>query len=795
MTFLHFKIFLFSSNLLVNFCISLIIKPLNLIYPRMQLRLSLLFLMLYCFVSTPTFAQFNSHWFFGDGYDLDFTGTPSITATNGAVLPNDTPSAISDEDGNLLFYSDNTAVYNQNGDQMLFGDLTLLRDNSIIIPAPPSMPDRYYLIKSSGSTGMDYSVIDMTMDDGLGAVVPLEKELTFGGNGGLLLSATKGDESGYWLLVLDNAAGQSDDLNITVYSVNEDGIEEHSFFSQYYLWAGWNSELDDAAISNDCSKIAASFKGHYFALFRFDADEGLVFDPLSGSVNNNGSFVDVTELEFSPNSEILYSVSNYNTLGQYQIESWNPNTISSTANTINVNSNLISDIKLGPDNKLYIFDESNGEIDRLNAPDLIGADADLENGVITEISGNLTLFPNLINPQCGIPAAAFQVIPQNLCLGDTAFFSLSGSNVPDSLSWNFGDPNLPEAGSNSFTPFYVYPEPGVYNVSTTVYQGESIIELSSEVNVFAYPEAELPEDLVLCSGETIEVSGGEALSYSWSTNENTESIVISSGGEYILTLANQACTDSDTLIVTLLNSDPVSLPESLTLCDEPSTVLETPDYFGGSWDNGSSDDLEVSNSGEYTYTVDNICNQSSATISVFFVNTPSELLPVSLSACIGDTISLSTGLEGYEHEWSASEGNASSIQFGDEGVVSVTVDYEGCPVYAATLVERIPFLDPNDLSFPNIFSPNSDAKNQSFRPYLKDDPGYPVCSHPSIETYLEVYNRWGSKVRDDACFWSGEIDTGEQASEGVYYYIMTISSTCKNKNEEIEVSGAVTLVR
>ncbi len=761
----------------------------------MQSRLSLLLFVSFLLLPIALFAQFDAQWFFGNGYQLNFNGTPTISTTNGAVSSDDSPSVVSDMDGNLLFYSDNSSVYDQNGDEMPNGNLVVLKDHSIIIPAPPSMPNRYYLIRSNASTGLDYSIIDLEANDGLGDVLPLEKEVAFGGNGGLLLSATKGDESGYWLIVLDNAAGQSDDLNFTVYSVNEDGIEEHSTFSQYYLWVGWFSELDDAAISNDCSKIAASFKGHYFALFRFDADEGIVFDPLSGSINNFGSFTDVTELAFSPNSQILYSVSDYNTLEQYQIESWNPTTIGNSANTINVNSTLISDIKLGPDNKLYIFDESNGEIDRLNAPDLIGADADLENGVITEISGNLTLFPNLINPQCGIPSPAFQIIPQTLCLGDTAFFSLNNSNAPDSLDWNFGDPNAPDAGSNLSTPFYIYSEPGVYTVNTNVYLGETIFELSTEVSVLSYPEAELPDDLVLCSGETIEVSGGEALSYAWNTNENTQSIEISSGGEYILTLSNQGCTDSDTLNVTFLNSEAVSLPESLTLCDESSTLLEAPDFFGGTWDNGSSDDLLVSSSGAYTFTVDNVCNQSAATINVFFVSTPNNLLPESLRACVGDSITLSTGLEEYNHEWSTGEDNTSSIQFGDEGVVSVTVDYEGCPVFAATLVDRVPYLDPNELSFPNIFSPNSDSKNQQFRAYLESDPQYPVCAHPSIDIQLEIYNRWGNKIFSEGCAWSGEMNNATQANEGVYYYIMDIRSSCGSKKEEIEVSGAVTLVR
>ena len=111
--------------------------------------------------------------------------------------------------------------------------LELVKNHSIIIPAPSSNPGKYYLIRSNTSTGLDYSLIDTSLNDGLGDVVAEQKEVVFGGNGGLLLSAIKADLSGYWLLVLDNENGNSNDLNITVYSVNNDGIETVSELSQF----------------------------------------------------------------------------------------------------------------------------------------------------------------------------------------------------------------------------------------------------------------------------------------------------------------------------------------------------------------------------------------------------------------------------------------------------------------------------------------------------------------------------------------------------------------------------------
>lgn len=740
------------------------------------------------------FSQFDMNWAFGNGYQLNFEGTPNVNSASLNVAPDNTPSCISDLDGSLLFYSDASLVFDQNGNEMPNGNLGLFKNHSIIIPAPSSNPGKYYLIRSNTSTGLDYSVIDMSLNDGLGDVDAEQKEVSFGGNGGLLLSAIKADLSGYWLLVLDNENGNSNDLNITVYSVNNDGIEAVSEFSQFYQWVGWYPELDDVAISNDCSLIAASFKGHYIALFRFDAEDGVVFDPINNSINNNGSFVETTELAFSPSSEILYSVSDGNNLLQYNISSWNASTISSTVTGINVNSNLISDIKLGPDLKMYIFDETNSEIDRLNAPDLMGTDADLEDAVFSEIEGNLSYFPNTVNPLCGLPLPSFQLNPQTVCLGDSAFFSFGLGASADSVQWNFGDINAPDAGSELFNPSYLYTTEGTYEVSADVWLSETLFELNSTVNVVPYPIAQLPDDFVLCEGESIEVAGGEAFSYAWSTNENTQSIIISEGGTYTLTLSNSGCLDSDTLEVLLLPVAAVNLGDDLVICDEDEVTLASPNSFGGSWNNASNEDLVVTQSGTYTYTVNNVCNQSSDQLVVTFVNTPAPQLPPSIVACVGDSIRLNTGISGSSYDWSTGE-ESSSILFGDDGSVSVTVIYQGCPVTAATFVERIPFLDPSSLSYPNVFSPNSDSKNQEFRPFLEEDPSYPVCAYPGVEIDLEIYNRWGQKLQESLCFWSGEVDSGEQAVEGVYYYIMNITSTCNTKQKSIEVNGAVTLVR
>src|SRR5690606_37545383 len=86
-------------------------------------------------------------------------------------------SSISDENGNLLFYTDGITVYNRlhvimsNGFGLL-GDPS--SSQSAIVVPKPNDPDIYYIFtvgSNQSLTGLKYSVVDMTSDGGLGQVV------------------------------------------------------------------------------------------------------------------------------------------------------------------------------------------------------------------------------------------------------------------------------------------------------------------------------------------------------------------------------------------------------------------------------------------------------------------------------------------------------------------------------------------------------------------------------------------------------------------------------------------------
>ena len=139
-------------------------------------------LVISCFLGLNLVAQNQaSNWYFGENAGLSFnldTNTVSRTL-DGQLNTREGCSSISDDTGNLLFYTDGLTVWNRNHTVMLNG-FGLNGDESstqsaIIVPKPDD-PNIYYVFtvddreRDGFTNGLNYSEIDMTLDGGLGSI-------------------------------------------------------------------------------------------------------------------------------------------------------------------------------------------------------------------------------------------------------------------------------------------------------------------------------------------------------------------------------------------------------------------------------------------------------------------------------------------------------------------------------------------------------------------------------------------------------------------------------------------------
>lgn len=389
----------------------------------MNKKLTLLvFLLLVSYASS--YAQYNlkenNVWAFGHHAGLDFnsgTATPIQSAIDynagGAVVA---CATVCDTAGHLLFYSSGDTIYNKNN-QVMDGGYGLMSmsnvgggmdvgggfsipcstmiidtvldtvqdvvdttydttyalsamgasQGSLIMPVLNN-PNQYYVfslqrlcIQDAGAGRLFYSVVDMSLNGGLGGVVPTQKAILLDSALSQQMIAIPGDNCDIWLMVHGNQNDTFKAYNITIAGINPTPV-----LSAVGNISGVLSySIGTMNISPNRRKLAASSVG-YFALGGVGA-ELYDFDPATGVVSNAVTIgTDAGYgLCFSPDNSKFYLNHVYMDLGNGIINTYLsqfdislPTTTDILNSRVDVSvdsmSNQIKDLRLGPDGKIYL---------------------------------------------------------------------------------------------------------------------------------------------------------------------------------------------------------------------------------------------------------------------------------------------------------------------------------------------------------------------------------------------------------------------------------------------------------
>ena len=120
----------------------------------------------------------NANWYFGNQAGINFNdGTaPATLLTDGAMNALAGCTSVSNDFGDLLFYTNGVTVWNKNHVPMsngnLMGDVNV--SQSVVVIPNPANVDQYFIFLNSAEnqahSGLRYSVVDMTLASGLGDV-------------------------------------------------------------------------------------------------------------------------------------------------------------------------------------------------------------------------------------------------------------------------------------------------------------------------------------------------------------------------------------------------------------------------------------------------------------------------------------------------------------------------------------------------------------------------------------------------------------------------------------------------
>ncbi|MGJ8685120.1 MAG: gliding motility-associated C-terminal domain-containing protein [Nonlabens sp.] len=425
-------------------------------------------------------------WFFGENASLDFNTAAPVTGPVGSLSTIEGCSTISDSCGNLLFYSDGSTVWDNAGNPMPNG--TGLSGNSTASQSAIIIPDlqnsNLYIIITV-YTNVKYSVVDMSLNGGLGDVVSNQKNISIAGNTQEKIAAVKnaaGD--GYWI-ILTKSNGRIESYPATngmvsggnanrVRSPNVPGIDMDDFIGQI-------------KVSPDGTKFGFTGLDNGAVVFDYDTATGLATNAVKLGGPNIAS-VHTYGIEFSPNSELVYVNYNSNSINNlpvtnnikrlYQYNTagaagWENNPVEISVETGEGRGAL----QLGIDEKIYHARTFTQNLGVVNDPNVVGTGANyVHNGVTLPATMQVREgLPPFVSSFFELDVTAFDGDRFTSSLGNEATTFCLGTNVQfesgyeelcstSNVLWDFGDSTT----STDFSPQHAYGVAGSYTVTLTV---------------------------------------------------------------------------------------------------------------------------------------------------------------------------------------------------------------------------------------------------------------------------------------------------------------------------------------
>lgn len=560
------------------------------------------------------FSQKNAdNWLFGS-FGLKFQNDSVIIQKNYAPHKDRSMGIISDQNGNLLFYSDGFSVWNKNHELMPNGDNITDPDNSnsiqisMVIPKPNS-GTLYYIFTANpwngqAISGLYYSIVDMSLQNGLGEVV--QKKVKILDNVTNRITASYHNNlNDIWLII--NKQGTN---NYYSYLISGSGVSPSPVISTAgkLITSGFDGQLK---ASPDGKNIACSYNNSNsegFDLFDFNNTTGVLSNPRSFKLPV--SYRGCDGIEFSSDATRLFVYQSGSTgesgLYQYDITNQLYDAINkSRLYLMSERYNSFKQMQLAPNGKIYITKGGGGggtgHLGVIEHPNEYGkACSVIENGLYLEgASSFVAKTPAFI--QNFFYKTSFKW--SDNCQSSPIVFSVTNLHHLDSVRWKFGG-----AGSSvSLSPQFKFDQPGTYNITLFAHYPEKTDTIIKQIVINPYSPINLGPDTTVCKGYQLSLAGTFQY-YRWSTGDTSKSIKVINDSLYKLTVKNSfGCFSSDSVHLTVVDLPVINFPDTLELGELDSIRLDAGVFSSYSWSTGeTTSSIYVKNEGWYSVAVKNV---------------------------------------------------------------------------------------------------------------------------------------------------------------------------------------------
>ncbi len=541
------------------------------------------------------------NWVFGDDARINFSNlsTPEQIAGNyyGSGIE-EAPvgiSSISDENGNLLLYTNGMQIWDASSNIICYGlkGYNASTMTSIIVPNPANA-NQYYVFSVDlyvidvFTDGINYTVVEYVNNSYWKIIaknLPLLTE-----NSQKICAVKHENGTDYWIITHGLGPNKGDkfyvnllsdtlNVNAQTYKVGTAQTFDPVVFNTYNNGGGYLKS------SSDGSKLAhAIFHDGYVEVFDFNNATGEISNAQTSQI---GTYMGPFGIEFSPDGSKLYVTTSplgnlTNFLYQIDLEQANPLEAPfeiARLEMIGAEKVLFGALQLATDGKIYMNKYLKGiypypGLGVIYNPNRIEEscnynklDGNIDAGINLDYGNSLNGLPNFPSNFVDIPHFFYG----NQCLNDTTNFIIrnTANLIP---AWEFKDQSGTTDLTNPMAPLHIFSASGTYNVELTeTYDGTDYI-FSEEIIINPLPSISIGNGLdviYILPGSSIRLDAGEGMDiYNWNPGGSTGRYMDASNqGIYTVTVTDfNCCTNSDTIEIKYAS---LSFPNAF----KPSSII------------------------------------------------------------------------------------------------------------------------------------------------------------------------------------------------------------------------------
>jgi len=707
-----------------------------------------------CCIFILLFADFifcqkqNNIWYFGNNAGLNFNSGSPVALTDGKVNTFDCSSTVSDANGNLLFYTDGVTVYTkqhtimQNGEN-LAGNYSSTQ-SALIIPKP-TYPNIYYIFTTdyiAGSKGFEYSVVDLSYNNGLGKVI--EKNHLLVTPTGEKIAATW-HKNGVDIWVVTHKFYSNE---FYAYLINSSGVSTYPIISS--IGTSHTGDINNACgqltFSSDGSYLAnAAYTDSFFELFDFDNNLGLVSNPVKIADAHNSAYA----VEFSNDNSKLYCA----TIREYEngkIYQFNLN--AGTAQQIIDSKTLVATVvatgryqngtlQLGPDKKIYTAKCNNDYLGVINYPDSLGLKCQyVDNAVYLGGKKCLAGLSSFLQPYQNVSILCdFTFLTK--CASLSTIFNLTTSVPCDSVRWTFNDINSGQNNtSNQLNPEHIFSSAGQYTINIMVYKNGYQTTFSKTIEILMPLYVNIGKDTTICNNQSYLLNATTSnATYLWNNGAYSPTITINTSGLYWVEVTKGNCKVRDSILINTSLPLEINIGRDTAICSNNNIVLDATNQgaIKYEWNNGNiNSSITVINSGIYWVDVSSEFCTTRDSILINTINIPNVNLGNDTLLCDDNFLTLFAISDSSTYLWQDGD-NLSIYNVTNKGIYYVTVSNR-CGIDTDTI---------------QIWYETT--------PYVNIGNNYSICQGDSVilDAYFLGANYNWSNGSTDSVYWANKSET------------------------------------